>query len=51
MESQVHERGEGGLNWPVARHNIKVAHISPGYSAYLNLDKNMITRVPYLMQD
>ena len=28
----------------VVRHHIKVAYISPEYSAYVNLDKEMITR-------
>ena len=30
----------------VVQHHIKVAHISPGYGAYLNLDKEMIARAP-----
>ena len=30
----------------VVHHHIKVAHRKYGYSAYLNLDKDMITRVP-----
>ena len=33
------------LNYAVQCH-IKVAHILPGYGAYLNLDKEMITRAP-----
>ena len=30
-------------------YHIKVAHIFPGYSAYLNLDEEMMARAPQLM--
>ena len=30
----------------VVRYHVKVAHISSGYSAYLNLDKERIARAP-----
>ena len=36
----------GTLLANVVQHHVKVAHISPGYDAYLNLDEEMIARVP-----
>ena len=36
----------GALLDYVVRHHVKVAHISPGSGAYLNLDEEMIIRVP-----
>ena len=30
----------------VVRQNVKVVHISPGYSTYLKLDEKMMTRTP-----
>ena len=37
---------KGTLLAYVVWHHIKVAHIPPGSGAYLNLDKEMITRAP-----
>ena len=36
----------GALLSYVVKHHIKVAHMSSGCSAYLNLDKEMKTRAP-----
>ena len=30
----------------VGQHHVKVAHIPPGYGAYLNVDEEIITRAP-----
>ena len=32
----------------VVWHHVKVAHISPGFGTYLNLDKEMTTRAPII---
>ena len=38
----------GALPAYVVRCHVKVAHISPGYGAYLNLEKEMIARAPII---
>ena len=46
----MHLQFKRGVRWVplthVVWHHIKVAHIPSGHDAYLNLDKEMIARVP-----